>query len=70
MGNEMVVEDRDISIRGDIISFEFTMSSIKEAWDIFDHIDIESEEWQNIFEAILKAFGTKMKEEDDEDEAK
>jgi len=63
----MVVEDKDLSIRGDIISIEFMMSSFKEARDIFDHTDIESEEWQNIFNIIMKAFGTKMK---DEDEAK
>jgi len=61
----MVVEDRGIYLSGGRISIEFTMSTLKEARDIFDHIDIESEEWQNIFEAILKAFGTKMKEEDE-----
>jgi hypothetical protein len=66
----MVVEARDIDLVGDKILIEFWLSPWEEARKIFDHIDIESEEWQNIFEAILKAFGTKMKEEADEDEAK
>jgi hypothetical protein len=66
----MVVEGKGIGLSGDKVSIEFMMSSFKEARDIFDRMDIESEEWQNIFDSILKAFGTKMKEEDDEDEAK
>jgi hypothetical protein len=61
----MVVEGNGVSLRGNSISIEFVMSSWEEARKIFNHIDIESDEWQNIFDGILKAFGTKMKEEDE-----
>jgi len=64
----MVVENMGIGLSGEIVSIEFMMSSFKEARDIFNHTDFESEEWQNIFNIIMKAFGTEMKEEDDEDE--
>jgi len=59
----MVVEDRDIDLAGDKILIEFRLSSWLEAQRIFDNIDDESKEWQDIYKAVLKAFGTKMKEE-------
>jgi len=68
MGDEMVVEDRWISNSGGIISIEFVMSSWEEARKIFNHIDADSDEWQNIFDSILKAFVAKMKEEDEVNE--
>jgi len=55
----------DLSLRGDSISIEFQMSSWEEARKIFNNADVDSKEWQDIFEAIFKAFGTKMKEEDE-----
>jgi len=60
----MVVEDSGIYLSGGRISIVVGMSSWEEARKIFNHIDIESDEWQNIFDSIMKAFGTKMKEED------